>query len=82
MNETNDPTSASTTATPADLGEWTEWSQCSVTCGDNGLQVRSRIGDARAAVDVLLGLREVVREVYRLGDQMNLEKSRRICTEI
>ena len=42
---------------------------------------KSRIGEARAAVDILLDLLEVVLEVYLLGDQSHLEKSRLIVLE-
>ena len=41
----------------------------------------SSIGEDRAAVDILLDRREVVLEVYRLGDQSHLEKSRLIVLE-
>ena len=41
----------------------------------------NKIGEARAAVDILLERREVVLEVYRLGDQSHLEKSRLIVLE-
>ena len=42
---------------------------------------KSSIGLDRAAVDILLDRREVVLEVYRLGDQSHLEKSRLIVLE-
>ena len=42
---------------------------------------KSKIGEARAAVDILLERRKVVLEVYRLGDQSHLEKSRLIVLE-